>query len=452
MSNQEEFTARSIFSQARQQPTTTIDVRGHNLQLSHVSVSGLTRIRRGFLSDLLGPALQARTLGEATDELREAGGRLQALNMARSVRVQLDSSDKNDQITGHLECQESSRYMLRTGVDIGDNEGTGNITAQLNNIWGGGESLQAHYARGTKTRAAFQGILSTPLNANPETRLELTAHQTSMNCRPYGEYDELKRALLLSYRNCPLVPGYAQHEVAYSAAWREIAGLGPLASPGLRGAAGHSLKSSVRYTVTQDGRDSPTVPTSGTLSQISVELAGLGGDVGFVKTHAEAQANQPLPGGYVLSAGLQGGLIWNLRNGQSPLADRFFLGGVTSVRGFEYRGIGPHDGNDSLGGDVFYAAGCSLLTPLPLASTDALKGHLWANAGQNALLDPAHGLMRRRGEVLRFLNSPSAAVGAGLVYSHSMVRVELSLGLPLLATTTDRPKPGLQFGLGLKFL
>ncbi|KAI8326150.1 hypothetical protein GQ54DRAFT_139399 [Martensiomyces pterosporus] len=441
-----------------------IDVGSQSIAISNFSVAGISRIRRGFLSELLATAFSAKTVKEAVDEAREAAGKLKALGMAKNVVVRLDQSSTNPQaVDVHFDCENGSRYVVKTGLDVGDDEGTASVTGRLNNIWGGGESFEANYARGSKTQASFQGVLSVPLHADPQRRFELSAHQANLDNRPYCAHDELRRTLGAAYR---VRNSLGSHELLYSASWREICNLGKTASPSLRSEAGHTLKSSVAYTFIHDDRDSQTVPTCGNFVKTSTELAGLGGDVQFSKSLVELQANQSLGRGYVLSTSAQGGLLWNLRRGsdgsdaRTPLADRFFLGGNSSVRGFEYRGIGPRDRNDRLGGDVFYAAGVSLLTPLPFVRTDALRGHIWANAGQNALLDSRGLLNKARSsdpyslghEIKRFLTSPSASVGVGLVYRHSIVRVELSCCLPVVAAASDRPKAGLQFGLGFQFL
>ncbi|KAJ1933252.1 hypothetical protein EC988_009181, partial [Linderina pennispora] len=271
-----------------------------------------------------------------------------------------------------FDCEDGGRYAITTGVGASDHEGTANVMARLNNMWGGGESLEANYARGTKTLGAFQGLLSVPVNADPLRKVELTVHQATLDHRPYSSCDEVRRSVGLAYK---VSRDRAQHELVYVAAWRELANLGFAASPSLRSEAGHTLKSSIAYTFTSDSRDSPTVPTTGNLVKTSVEVAGLGGDVQFAKALAEVQANQGLADRWSLTTSAQAGLLWGLGGSRTPMADRFFLGGPTSVRGFEHRGIGPRDHSDALGGDVFYAAGVSLLTPLPLVRTDALRGH-----------------------------------------------------------------------------
>ncbi|KAJ2101077.1 hypothetical protein GGI16_003546 [Coemansia sp. S142-1] len=437
------MTARDIFNGAFRQPSpqpAVIDLGNQPAQAGKFTITGVSRIRPSFLSTLLQPTFSATTVKQLADEAREAAGKLQALGIAKQVSVELD---KGDGINVHFRCQDGSRFAVRTGVDVGGDEGTANVVGRLNNIWGGGESFEANYARGTKTAAAFRGVLAVPLAADPQRCFEVSASQATTDQRPYTGHDEVRRSLGALIRK---QAGPVQHEVAYALAWREIAGLGHKASPSLRALAGHSVKSGITYTCTYDDRDSLTVPTQGALIKSVAEVAGLGGSVQLAKAQVELQSNRPLAPGYVLSVGAQVGALWSLDGQRVPLADRFFVGGAHSVRGFEYRGIGPRDKADSLGGDVFYAAGLSLLTPLP--RVEALRGHLWANAGQCALLLN----QRKANEFMRFLSSPSASIGFGLVYRHSMVRAELSWCIPIAATSSDRLKAGLQFGLGFQFL
>ncbi|KAJ1948443.1 hypothetical protein FBU59_001593 [Linderina macrospora] len=426
-----------------------LDIGSQEMHISDVSITGVTRIRRSVLNEITRPAFAATTVKEAIEELRYAAGKLELLGIAKRVQINLDKTD-DDGVSVNLDCVDGGRYQITTGVGASDHEGTANVIARLNNMWGGGESLEANYARGTKTLGAFQGLLSVPVNADPLRKVEVMVHQATLDHRPYTGCDEVRRSASLAYK---VSRDRGLHELVYTAAWRELTNLGVSASPSLRSEAGHTLKSSIAYTFTSDSRNSPTVPTAGNLVKASVELAGLGGDVQFVKTLAEVQANQAIGSGegekWSVTSSAQAGLLWGLA-GRTPMADRFFVGGSTSVRGFEHRGIGPRDHADALGGDVFYAAGVSLLTPLPFVETSALRGHVFANAGQCALLD-GRGL-QSKAQIKRFLVSPSTSVGVGLVYRHSIVRAELSLCVPLMATSTDRLSPRLQFGLGFQFL
>lgn len=47
---------------------------------------------------------------------------------------------------------------------------------------------------------------------------------------------------------------------------------------------------------------------------------------------------------------------------------------------------------------------------------------------------------------------PSLTAGFGLMYRHSLVRIEANVGVPLVQTQGEGGVKGFQFGLGLSFL
>ena len=119
---------------------------------------------------------------------------------------------------------------------------------------------------------------------------------------------------------------------------------------------GSHYLSSAKIVVARDTTDSVTFPTTGTRSNLSLEQYGaLGGDVGITK----------IEGGFNWYTTLYTDLFEHktvlvVRNdlgfifgGHSPTYERFYLGGMGSLRGFHYRGVGPHSGprNDPIGGD-----------------------------------------------------------------------------------------------------
>ena len=149
-----------------------------------------------------------------------------------------------------------------------------------------------------------------------------------------------------------------------------------------------------------------------------------------------------------LSAGLKAGLLYPLA-GSSLFSDRFHLGGPTSVRSFRMNGLGPRDNNDHIGGDLVAAAGMSLLTPIPYKPHWPLKGHVYVNGGSLVGLDKARSLASNIGTLA---SQPACSAGVGLMFHHSLVRLELNAGVPLSASRTDASRKGIQFGVGLSFL
>ncbi|KAJ2892449.1 hypothetical protein GGI21_005607, partial [Coemansia aciculifera] len=272
----EGMSARDIFNGAfRQPPVKELDVSKQPARAGRVSVTGVSRIRPSFLDRLLQPTFSAQTVGQVAAEAREAGGRLQALGIAKQVAVELDTLSDGT-LDVRLRCVDGGRLSLRTGVDVGgaSEGGTASVVARLPNLWGAGEWAEAEWARGTRTAAAARAVLGIPLDGVGRAA-EASLAQAEVDHRPYSGHVELRRLARMAVK---AQQGPVSHEVAYALAWREVRGLGAAASPSLRALAGHSVKSSVTYEVALDSRDSHTVPTAGSLLRATAELAGLGGD------------------------------------------------------------------------------------------------------------------------------------------------------------------------------
>lgn len=153
--------------------------------------------------------------------------------------------------------------------------------------------------------------------------------------------------------------------------------------------------------------------------------------------------------GFVLSTTLRAGWLANLSDDKksSSVSDRFLLGGPLSIRGFRNAGVGPRDYKDALGGNMFWAAGISAIAPLPKLESKPLRAHAFINAGTNV---PSGSNIQST--VQDLIKSPSISAGFGLIYRHSIARIELNYCLPITAAKGDQIKRGLQLGIGLNFL
>lgn len=145
----------------------------------------------------------------------------------------------------------------------------------------------------------------------------------------------------------------------------------------------------------------------------------------------------------------RGGLLWSYGDKRSHFMDRFFLGGPNDVRGFYLNGLGPKSGNSSLGGDVYFAQGASMITRLPgMSPTSALRFISFINGG--SVLPMNYNDVQ--GTLLDTVLRPSVAAGFGLTYRHPVARFELNVTFPLIAKQYEGTRKGLQFGVGLSFL
>lgn len=386
-----------------------------------------------------------------------------------------DASSSPNDVNVSIGLRELGRFKLQTGTDVGNGEGSAFGSLLWRNILGGAEMLTLNAKSGTRTRSAYSANLSSPVFSNPDMRVSLEA-VASASDKPWASHEEVLKGGSLQFSW--LTPVRDSHSVEYLGLWRQITGLSENASPAVRHDAGDSIKSAIRHTFTRERRDNPQLPQSGYMVRSKLELAGLGplgGDVAFSKSELEMSGALPIPvpgvegkSGFSVGGGVKMGMLWPMPlgfdiNGKarpSTLNDRFQLGGPTDIRGFVLGGLGPHDGRDSVGGDVFAAASVNMLMPLPYKGPEsALRFQMFANGGRLVALQGSpsmkpeavrSGVLGAVGEL--FNGAPSIAAGMGLVYAHPVARFELNFSLPLVMRRGEISTKGLQLGVGINFL
>ncbi|KAI0532725.1 outer membrane protein, OMP85 family [Xylaria digitata] len=463
--------------------------------LSSLQIHGAKNTRKSFLDPLFQPLVEdSRNVSYTlSDLLNEVGGavlKLQKFDIFHpDIRVHLsqlphlDPSTSPTDMDVSLRVREKSRFMLKTGTDLGNTEGSAYGTMLVRNIFGGAEFLSMNASAGTRTRSAYSAEFSTPIHSDPNLRLSVDGLASSTH-KPWASHEELLKGggLRLNWAK----ENGDRFQVGYSGTWRQLTGLAATASPTVRGDAGDSAKSALTYLFQRDRRDNPMLPQSGYMMKTTTELAGwgfLGGDVGFSKSEMEIAGAMPIPvpgfkgpSGISIGCGLRTGLLYPLPlsfglSGASPsrLNDRFTLGGPTDVRGFSLGGLGPRDGTDALGGDVFAAGSVNMLLPLPRIGPDSpFRIQLFANGGRLVAMKnktksnkTAPGPSMTANSVLNSMLSatkevgtslPSIAAGVGLVYAHPVARFELNFSLPLVTRQGEESRKGLQVGVGINFL
>jgi len=160
--------------------------------------------------------------------------------------------------------------------------------------------------------------------------------------------------------------------------------------------AGPAWVSAVGDTVSYNTLDNTKAPTSGLNSQLKQDLAGLGGDVNFLRTTEDLRFYHALTSDVVSIVHAQGGLITGWGGKQVPLIDTFF-GGPQLVRGFAPNGFGPRDltpGStmDNVGGNMYWATSLELQSAIPgvpqeygiKATSFVDAGSLWGYRGPTA--------------------------------------------------------------------
>jgi outer membrane protein insertion porin family len=131
---------------------------------------------------------------------------------------------------------------------------------------------------------------------------------------------------------------------------------------------GTLIISGIRPGIVYDTRDNPFEPRKGILSGISLKFTSpvFLSETDFIKLTFYGNIYHALSKRIVLAASLRGGIAQGyLKTQKLPIVERFFLGGRTTVRGYEQDTLGPKgsDGNPT-GGNAFLMENLELRTSL----------------------------------------------------------------------------------------
>ena len=168
---------------------------------------------------------------------------------------------------------------------------------------------------------------------------------------------------------------------------------------------GEALTSVGGFTFTWDRRNDPIRPSGGFVMSFSQDLAGLGGEVNYLRSEFEGTVYRGLFRNFfdnvIASARLSTGYVFSWGDETIRINDRFFKGG-DSFRGFDVAGIGPREFiafNDAttgepviiyenaLGGKAYAIASFELAIPLGLPEQFGISGALFTDIGTLGLLD-----------------------------------------------------------------
>lgn len=149
----------------------------------------------------------------------------------------------------------------------------------------------------------------------------------------------------------------------------EVSNIDPdITSPYIRDQVGTTITSSIMPSIVRDTRDRRFATTRGSRTVLSTELAGgsLGGNNDFYRAIVGTKKYIPVwkKKGLVFSQGVQGGFADAYGGNDLPIFERFFAGGPSTIRGFEYNEVGPQEAGEAIGGDSRFLWSSELSYPL----------------------------------------------------------------------------------------
>lgn len=220
------------------------------------------------------------------------------------------------------------------------------------------------------------------------------------------------------------------------------------------------LTSSMSFSLSRDTRNNLFDPSEGSLLSVTTELAGgpvLRGDSSYIRHTFEGNWYWPLSrsraffiGGSVFHVRFFGGYVGTLFEDRIPLFERFFEGGIFSVRGFELRSLGPyvryadHSNPTQWSTDNFYTGGNKAIVMntefiFPLFKEQGIKWVVFYDMG-NAF-DKKDWIT---------INGLRKSVGFGLRWFSPIGPLRFEWGFPLNAKEEDKTSV-FDFSIGAMF-
>jgi len=206
---------------------------------------------------------------------------------------------------------------------------------------------------------------------------------------------------------------------------------------------GPAWVSSIGYTLSYNTLDNVRNPTSGIRSDFRQDLAGVGGDVRFLKSTEDFRYYHEVAGDTVAMLRTQGGYVTPWGGQPLPLLNSFF-GGPDLVRGFAVNGFGPRDitegtSKDNVGGTRYWATTAELRTPVPWIppetglrfSVFADAGSMWGYAGSGSTPALAQSLQVADSKTVR------SSMGAGLIWDSPFGPLRVDYAYPTSKAAFD---------------
>lgn len=197
--------------------------------------------------------------------------------------------------------------------------------------------------------------------------------------REWDSYDLNTRGfgVTLGYPLWEKVKGYIEYRLSTN----DITNIDEYASYYIQEQKGKTTSSGITATFLRDTTDDIMFPSRGSKNRVSIEYTGglLQGDTSFTKYTGSSTWFFPLPLDTVFSIRGRAGFMHKNEDKKIPIYERFYLGGINSLRGL--RDVGPEDPvtGDPIGGETMACLNLEFI--FPLIKDAGMKGVIFYDTG-----------------------------------------------------------------------
>jgi outer membrane protein insertion porin family len=362
--------------------------------------------------------------------LRRSRQRLQNLDFFEKVEVEEVPGSEPDKAVIKVAVEEKSTGQLSAGAGFSSASGALlDFSISERNLLGRGQALKLGIILGQRT---LQGDISftEPYFLDRDIVAGIDIFHTATDRQSESSFDSVNTGGRLR-AGYPITENLRQ-SWQYTLERTEIDNVPNDASIVVKDSEGTDTVSEISHILTYDKRDSRINPTKGYFGIATTDVAGLGGDVAYLRGRLDAGYYYPIADQWTLSLIAAGGHINGLGQ-ETRLVDRFFIGG-DDLRGFATDGVGPRDldSDDALGGQTFYTGSIQLAFPLGLPEELAIRGRTFTDFGSAFNIDDTF----PEAEIVDS-SSLRVSVGVGVTWTSPFGPLGVDLGYAVLKEDYD---------------
>ena len=441
--------------------------RGPPVYFDQVKIAGNLKTRDKVIRRELEVTEKGRF---SSDKVRESRNALLRTGFFKDVTVSTEKSEKKDRVDLLVKVEEAPTGTFSVGAGYSTASAFSFRTSvEERNLFGTGRRVSANLVLSKTDQDIVFGLVEPRvLDSRADLGFDVfhtTAEFASWTNRRSGfatrisapiRYVRLpyfgRRADVYRTEGLDTEPGFSILDhlhggIGYTLFRSNITDVGDDAPSSIE--AGKSLTSAVTPRLSYDTRNHFFVPTEGTRSVTSLKLAGLGGDNRFMRSDASLSWYYPVFKNFewgekfalMLGGRVGYGASWTDR--ELPLFERYFAGGINSVRGFEYRTLGPRecpedtpdcDDPEVIGGNKQLILKTEL--HFPILGQWGFRGSVFLDQGQ--AFGPSQNIR---------LEDLKRSLGLAMQWQSPIGPVKLSWAFPLNADPSDH-KEVLGFAFG----
>lgn len=363
--------------------------------------------------------------------------RINNLEFFEKANIETARTSDPDKVDLNLNLQEKSTSSLNFAGGFSTTDGPlARVGFSEPNLLGNGQQLDLSFMKAENRFNADMSFTEPYLFDMPLAGgIDLFSSTVGRDSSHYRSYDNKSEGV--KFRLGYNLTEYLSHQFYYRFSHNKISNVPDDASDRIKDQVGEKNTSMIGQSIFYNRLDSNTNPTDGYFISLAQDFAGVGGNIKFLRHTIKSRYYHPIINDdVILILGAEGGMIDGLDDQDVRINDRFFLGGGSSLRGFNYAGVGPRDKDDldSLGGNRYYSGTSEVRFPLGFGKEAGLFGAVFVDVGSLYKVD-----VDKRDEIWDS-NSLRSSYGMGIGFTSPMGPIRIHYSVPMSKESYDREK------------